>query len=308
MANNHLEKRIKALRKLTPSEVKIANYLTSHYQEIAFDNVTTLGEKTDVSKATVVRFINKLGFDSFSDFKDDLRRESKLMQEPLAKRYSMMKKHLTYEKDDVLDQNVENILKNLENTFRNFDRDLIRKTAARIVEPEGNLYVIGQRTSLSFAHLFYVFTNRIRPNTHLIGFNDILLPDILMDITVQDLLFVISRYPYSKQTLKAAQYCHNQGTDVVLVSDSEYSPLSELATIHITVLSDGILNLRSFSPLAALLEVLHIACLQCCDEHVHERLKSAEHLYGEFDVFSPRKSINPGQINEFKKLTKSNSN
>ena len=303
MAKNHLEKRIRTLKRLTPSEIKIAEYLTTHFQEIAFDNVTSLSSKSGVSKATVVRFITKLGYDGFSDFKNDLRRESALMQEPLAKRYSMMKEQLSYDEDDTLGRSLESIIKNLESTFRTIDKELIMKAARRLVRAQGHLYVLGQRTSLSFAHLFYVYIQRIRPNTHLMGFNDTLLPDTLMDIESIDLLFVISRYPYCEKTLKIVEHCSNQGIDIVLISDSEFSPLADLATIHITVLSEAVMNLRSFSPLAVLLEILHIACLQCCESPIHERLEEAERLYTEFDVFSPRKSINPSGQKSAKKKT-----
>jgi DNA-binding MurR/RpiR family transcriptional regulator len=62
MTNQNLLDRINALKKLTPSESKIADFLSRHYPEIVFDNVTSISKKTGVSKATVVRFFLHLGF------------------------------------------------------------------------------------------------------------------------------------------------------------------------------------------------------------------------------------------------------
>jgi len=61
MATNNLIERIRALKKLTPSEAKIAVFLSRCFPEIVFENVTTISPKSGVSKATVVRFISRLG-------------------------------------------------------------------------------------------------------------------------------------------------------------------------------------------------------------------------------------------------------
>lgn len=60
--------RIRELGRMTPSEARIAEHMEKVYPMIALETITTICECADVGRATVVRFIQKLGYDSFSTF------------------------------------------------------------------------------------------------------------------------------------------------------------------------------------------------------------------------------------------------
>lgn len=60
---------------LTNSEKEIAKYLLKEKVDLAHLSAQELGKLTFTSKATVLRFIKKLGFDSFNDFRFALDKE-----------------------------------------------------------------------------------------------------------------------------------------------------------------------------------------------------------------------------------------
>ena len=72
MTNSDLIKKIRQLDRMTPGETQIADYICQRYPEVAFENVTSISQKAGVSKATVVRFIKRLGYDGFSHFHERL--------------------------------------------------------------------------------------------------------------------------------------------------------------------------------------------------------------------------------------------
>jgi DNA-binding MurR/RpiR family transcriptional regulator len=70
MKSENLLSRIQKLGKLTPSEAKIADFFRRDYPRVAMDTVTAISKKTKTSKATVARFISKLGYEGFTQFQD----------------------------------------------------------------------------------------------------------------------------------------------------------------------------------------------------------------------------------------------
>lgn len=57
------------LRDATETDLHIANYITNHESSVAFMRVRELAEKTHVSPATIVRFTQKMGFESFPELR-----------------------------------------------------------------------------------------------------------------------------------------------------------------------------------------------------------------------------------------------
>ena len=292
MQYKNLIERARSLKKLTPLESQIAEHLSRHYEELVFENVTSISHKTGASKATVVRFISKLGYNNFGELQRELRQDALMKRNSMIKRYTLKKSHLQGEQEDIIEKNFAYIMKNLQITHAQIDRKTFIKVAGMIMEAKKNLLITGQRTSYAMAYIFHIMMKRIRPNSFLLSPNSSLIPDTLADVNSDDILFAIFRHPYAKQTSFIVQHCADQGVPVVLLSDSEFSPLADLAQVQIIVASEEFSLFQSCTAVAAVLETLHIAALQFCDDSVYDRLNFTENLYRDFEVFFPGKDLN----------------
>ena len=58
----------------TASQQRIAEYLIQHMEEAFVLSATELAHKVDVSEATITRFIKRLEFSGFSEFKREMGR------------------------------------------------------------------------------------------------------------------------------------------------------------------------------------------------------------------------------------------
>ncbi|MBT8350107.1 MAG: MurR/RpiR family transcriptional regulator [Deltaproteobacteria bacterium] len=306
MTAQDLIDKIRSLQKLTPSEAKIAEYFSRNYAEIVFENVTSISEKTGVSKATVVRFISKLGYQKFSAFRSELRHSALQERKPLPTRYTLKKKQLKDDGVDILERNFSDIIKNLHDTHQLIDQETFMAAARTIVEPGKNLYITGQRTSYAMAYVFHSMIKRIRPNSFLLGPETSILPDMLMDIQSRDILFAIFRHPYAKQTLRIARRFSDQNAQIILLTDSEFSPLADLAHIQIVVASEGYSIFQSCTAVTAVLETLNLAALRLFDKTIYNRLENAEKLYRDFELFCPGKSYDTSGIEHLKAFRKKN--
>jgi DNA-binding MurR/RpiR family transcriptional regulator len=287
MTEKNIIKQIRSLRKMTPSEVKIAEYFSRYEQDLAFENVTSISKNTGVSKSTVVRFLSKLGYNKFADFRKKMRNELVSKRESL--RYLLQKKHLENRQEDILGENFSYLMKNLQYTHAQIDPQKFLNVAQMLMQSGSHLYITGQRTSYPLAYLFYLLIARLRPDSTLLG-----------SVSADNVLLSIFRVPYGKQTLKISQYFFEKKAKIILITDSEFSPASELATIQITVPSEGLSIFRSFTAVTALLESLNIAALKFCNEEMIDRLEKGEKLLGNFEVFCPGKSIDTSKIRKLR--------
>jgi DNA-binding MurR/RpiR family transcriptional regulator len=304
MTEKNIISQIRSLKKLTPSEIKIAEYFSRYEAELVFENVTSISTNTGVSKATVVRFISRLGYKKFADFKSRLRDELVHNHESLPRRYLLKKKHLENRQEDILGENFSYIMKNLQYTHAQIDPEKFLSVAQMLMEPESHLYITGQRTSYPLAYLFYLLITRLRPDSTLLGPEISMFPDKMSTVGGNDTLLTIFRHPYGKQTLKISRYFAEKNARIILIADSEFSPASELATVQITVPSKGLSIFNSFTAVTALLESLNIAALKFCNEEIIDRLEKGEKLLGDFEVFCPGKSIDKSQIQKLKGIKK----
>ena len=69
-----LQRLAKGAERFSANQRVLAKYLHSHYQTVAFSNVSQFAEQSGVSEATVVRFAKALGFKGYPDFQKEVRR------------------------------------------------------------------------------------------------------------------------------------------------------------------------------------------------------------------------------------------
>lgn len=62
---------------LSPSYRKVADYVMSHYYEVAFMTAAQLADTVDVDTTTVVRFSQRLGYNGYPELLQDIRQQVK---------------------------------------------------------------------------------------------------------------------------------------------------------------------------------------------------------------------------------------
>ncbi len=299
MKEQSLIERIRSLARLTPSEVKIADFLARHYPEIAFESATTISQKTGVSKATVVRFIARLGYDSYAQFLQHIRDDLVVSQELPVGRYTLIKKQDSSKTKDLLGLSLNAIMKNLQEFHAQIKTESFMNIARLMIETPGSLYITGQRSSYALAHLFHGLMRRLRPRTFLLGGDSATIPDALVDVKKGDVLFAIFRYPYAKTTYEVAKYFVDQKAFVILLTDSSFSPLYHTADHQLVVPIDESSLFHRFTAATAILESLALAALHFCSDDIYKRFDLNEKLFADFQTYCPGKVVDSLHIKEF---------
>lgn len=138
-----LERVRAALADLHPAERRLAEFLLDFPGELASYDAQELARLAEVSKATVSRFVRRLGFDSYEQARRAARDEGRT-----GSRLYLARRDDADSADP--DLQVEEERANLEWTFRQNPPAELDRLAARI-QAARKVWVIGQRISHSFA-------------------------------------------------------------------------------------------------------------------------------------------------------------
>ena len=213
----------------------IANFILSKYDKAAFMTAQKLGAETGVSESTVVRFAAELGYDGYPALQralQDLMRNKLTAVQRIEVTLDRMNRDEVLER--VLALDIDKIRRTLEVTSReDFNRAVDRIVASNTI------YILGARSSAPLASFLNYYFTLIFPRVKLIrNTTTSEMFEQIMHMDERDVIIGISFPRYSRQTVKALQYAHNKGADVIAITDSSASPLAQYADELLLAKSD----------------------------------------------------------------------
>jgi DNA-binding MurR/RpiR family transcriptional regulator len=290
--STNLYERIGALQKLTASEAKIVDFLLRGRSEVAFETATSIGEKAGVSKASVVRLISRLGFASFGDFQKCLQTEIQERLDKPIERFRLRRGQTKDGKVDLLGQTIAHIMKNLQEAHDRIKPEQFEEAARLLALSKGAIYVAGNLSSFGLAQFFWYHAHYLRERVYLLDNLGSTLPHQLLDVTDQDILFLITHRVYSRQSQLVAEYFARRGR-IIMLSDAEVNPFSHLASLILVAPSDSISLFDSPCAFMAVMEALIAAMDQLLEGTISGRFEVADSLWEHFTnyAFSPSPSF-----------------
>lgn len=101
---------LEILKQASETDRQIANYIANNQESVAFMRVRELAEKTHVSPATIVRFIQKMGYSSFPELRLSLKQHLEVREHSLQTtqdKIYLEETHFPVNFDEKLDQLIE---------------------------------------------------------------------------------------------------------------------------------------------------------------------------------------------------------
>ncbi len=239
-----------------------------------------------VSKATVGRFLNKLGFIGYADFRRALENTLTLqkMVPPfeLASRIQVKEKITTEQIVSEFNKNVTTLFENFKD---NINIDSLDKFIDIILNTNRHIYVIGPASSYAMAKHFTTLIKYFRDRVTLLSMDVGELPKSLLTVTDQDVLIVFSYYRFNRVVIRVTEWCCKKGATVVLITNSESNPYGKFCNLQFVLPSDTQSVFKSRIVGFFFIElVLHLAYEKGEGEGNFEQL---EELFVFFETFSP---------------------
>ncbi|WP_099321628.1 MurR/RpiR family transcriptional regulator [Anaerococcus sp. Marseille-P3625] len=204
----------------TPSDKKIGEYIIDNPEQIVNYNTLQLAEIIKTSQSAIIRFIKKIGYKGYIDFKIDVAKslEEKnefLLDEVISKNESI---------ENIISKSKNNVLATVEKTYALINTEAINRAIADI-NKANNIYLAGVGSSGLICEDFSYKLQRsgkkvfyqVDAHTNLA---------LVSNIDKDDLLIGISYSGLTKEILIASEYAKKVGAKVISISKTQNSALA----------------------------------------------------------------------------------
>ncbi|PIE31963.1 hypothetical protein CSA56_16830 [candidate division KSB3 bacterium] len=216
---------------------KVAQYVLTHTEEVAFLTAAQLGKNVGVSEATVVRFASLLGYDGFPDLQTHIQNMMRQDISTITRLEKRAEEQAVQSSKSILQTIVEADQTNLSLFLQDTSEETFTQAVDMIVNAK-EIYVCGLRSSFSLAHFFWFSLRFFLPKVHLItpGIGD--LPEQLLFANEHDVFIGMNTKRYAKATIEIAQALKKHHVPIIGIVDNMMSPLTPLTDIQFIVRSD----------------------------------------------------------------------
>ncbi|MEY3532892.1 MAG: hypothetical protein RI979_916 [Pseudomonadota bacterium] len=271
-----------ALPDLTRAERQLASHILTHYPVAALGSITALAKAGGVSSPTVVRLVQKLGYQGYSDFQRALRGQVEAMLvSPLVKQSragGAMEGHL-------MTRFAGAVAENLQATLAQIDPGEFDAAAALLADPSRRIFAMGGRITHAIADYFVTLMKVIRPEVLLMSDMSNAWPPALLDMKPGDVLLVFDIRRYENAVLQVAEVAREQGAEIVLITDRWVSPAAAHARHVLPCHIEAPSAWDSNATLLVLVETLLAAVQGLTWEVTEARMKRLEDLYTRTRLF-----------------------
>lgn len=282
MQNNLPDILRERMPKLSKGHKKIAEFILDHYDKAAFMTASKLGTIVGVSESTVVRFATELGYEGYPEMQKALK-EFTSNRLTTVQRMNVMNDQLAGE--DVLGRVLNFDIDQIRKTLEEIDREEFYTTVDALAQAK-SIYVIGARSASVLARFLVFYFNIMCDNVKIIHTTSTSeMFEQILNIGDGDIMIGLSFPRYSKHTVKAFRYAHENGAKVIAITDSKASPLAQYADHLLLAHSDMASFADSLVAPMSLINALISAVGMKKQEYVSNNFERLEKIWDEYEVF-----------------------
>ncbi|MGE0237784.1 MAG: MurR/RpiR family transcriptional regulator, partial [Parvibaculaceae bacterium] len=260
---------------ITPAEQKVARELTTSGMLAGFETVAALAERAGVSGPTVVRFIARLGFESYTDFQKELLSEMEARStSPLSLYHRAEARPGT-----LLRESAAAFAACMTETFRRLPVADFEFAVAALSEPRNRIFITGGRFTRLLAEMLHLHLFQIRPNV------STLLPglqsraDQLLELGPRSVLVAYDFRRYEAETVDIVRRAKKRGATVIVITDPWNSPAARYANAVLAAEVESLSPFDSMLPACALTEALIAELTVRAGKRGRERIQDLEILW-----------------------------
>jgi DNA-binding MurR/RpiR family transcriptional regulator len=280
---SRLMKRIQdVLPTLSANDRRLADHLMGRFPRSAWETVETVSRDVGVSKAAVIRFAARLGYDGFGELQRELQEE---LAEIFASPLTLLQSMTIGEGNEALEDFRQQISRNLSVKPEQETLDTIAGLPQRILKCSGRILVIGASRSFGVAHYLHYALSLLTSRATLLPVDPSSLNTALLDVTKDDIVLAICMRRYATIVIKALEHCLKRGAYCVTFTDSLLGPPRAVSSHLIVVPTTSGSFLDSSVVTLFYIEALVAMIASRCKEQLSPRLADLLRIGREFGTF-----------------------
>jgi len=239
---------------LPENQRKVADFLVQHLREIAFLSIVDFEKRTGVSKATIVRLAQSLGFTGYNQLRATLR-EGVQRQIQMKDRFPLL---ASTDREEALTIVAHQDVRNINQTINHLDRETFNSVVGMILKAP-HVYTMGLGISSLMSQILSYSLNQVAVKATPFVHDYETFAEQVVFVTPADLLIAFSFPPYSKETVEGVRTAHERKIPVVAITDKMTSPVTFYSRKVIPIRSQNLLFTNSFSAISVVINALATA-------------------------------------------------
>ncbi len=270
------------MKDFSKGQKRIAEYILANYDKAAFMTANKLGKTAQVSESTVVRFATELGYDGYPAMQKALQ---EIIRGKLTSIQRIQASSELIADSDILGTVMQRDMNSIHTAIDQVDREEFNCVVDKLVHAE-HIYLLGVRSSSFLAGYLNFYFHLIFKNVTLVqNFSAGEIFEQMLRIGPGDVLVGISFPRYSKMTENAVHFARDRGAEVIAITDSQMSPLYQLASASLLVRSDMISMVDSMAAPLSLLNALIVAVGRQKKEEISNTYSELEKVWARYNIF-----------------------
>lgn len=233
---------------------KAADYVLTHPLDFTSRSLRAISLESDVSPATYSRLSKALGYQSFEEMKDMSRHALGRQVVSFSQKAEQLRRHQS-SNSSMLERQSQACVKNIEN-FVSVTEEAKLERAAEMLKDADQVLVLGALASTGLVEYMTYLAQYFSSNWTLAGRMGASLGAQIATLQSKSVLMIVTKSPYAKRAIRAAELAKQKGADVIVITDSHKCPSLTYATIALVVPTDSPQFFSSYAVTLVLIETL----------------------------------------------------
>ncbi|MGH7495225.1 MAG: MurR/RpiR family transcriptional regulator [bacterium] len=252
-AQTGLERKILALyQRLPANQKKVADYFLHRPNDFSFLTTDAMAEALHVSKATVVRFAQNLGYDGFPALRNEILQTLQANLEPADRFMLALAKHSP---DEALTLVAEHEVQNINQTILHLDRRALREVVEMLLGA-ARVFTMGLGISELLAKILAYELNQVAIDARPFSSGTLRFVEHLVLARDKDIVVGFSFPPYSRETVEGAAYARKKNIPLIAITDKLAAPITFHAAKVLVVRTKNMLYTNSISAISVVINAL----------------------------------------------------
>ena len=205
---------------LGKQEKSVARAILKDYPVSALNTVAALAEAADVSTATVLRLVNRLGFETFGSFQDAVKKDlNRLLQSP-SQRFNPLPEAQEETHGDFRRQLFEQTAANLSVGGKAILDADFQDVVELLADPRRTTFCVGGRYARHIANLFADYLGVLRDKVHFADGQPDGWSRLLIDVGPKSNVVLFDIRRYQRTVRRFAALAKERGATLIVVTDN----------------------------------------------------------------------------------------
>jgi DNA-binding MurR/RpiR family transcriptional regulator len=219
---------------LTKTGRKVAKYLLTHGDQVAFGTVADVAHECGVGVASVHRLALQLGYSGFTELQDAARSEMSQRLRPAAEKIRATPG------GDAIERVLAVETRNIESTVRGVDKSALAGMVKMLVDEKRRVLVASGDASQGVAAQFASEMAALRDGVEKLSGNSVAASAQVARSRRGDVIVVVDFHRYDAWLIEVVEQAAAHGMQVWTVSDSRLSPLGVQAHHNFEVAAESV--------------------------------------------------------------------